>query len=210
VWVEYGQVDVRDWHTFERVATLSAGETFAAPEDNRAIFLASPAHRSASVYYFSASGNGSVGTEPPDLTFTSSECGSGATQVLPVQLAATTTLFNQDRVGTTSITEDSVLYAGLLTIQPGAALGRTVTTINEPAYTSAGFGLIVPIFGGFGDGTSGQAGSAGPELPPGSVGWLNSGTQVLLENGGPVPVTALVFGVVASGTPILHGHHTGD
>jgi hypothetical protein len=53
-WVEYGQVEVRDWDTGEVVATLSAGDAFGPTKSEVSFFLASPKGRTASVFHFSA------------------------------------------------------------------------------------------------------------------------------------------------------------
>ena len=210
LWVEYGQVDVRDWDSGEVIATLSAGDAFGPTEDETSFFLASPKGRNASVYHFSAGGAGEIGDELPDLTYETTDCGSGATNPMPAEPATVTTLFASDRVGDTMPVGEATFYVGLLTVEPGAALGRNERTTDEPAYTAWGSGLIVPLIGGFGGGQAGLAGAAGPEVGPDQVGWMYREGPIALENLGPIPTTALLFGAVSSGGPIFMGHHTAD
>jgi hypothetical protein len=107
--------------------------------------------------------------------------------------------------GDTNPGSDLTFYVGLLTVEPGASVGQPYAIgAAVVRYLSTGSGVILTTAGGFGDGSVGMAGiSAGPELGPGQTAAMYPRGGVALENFGTFTTTALIFGVVPSGGPVL-------
>src|SRR5215207_10126586 len=126
-WVEYGQVDVRDWESGDVIATLSAGDAFGPTKDE--------------TWFFLAGGAGQLGEELPALTDEATGCASGAASQVPAELAEVTTLFADDRVAASMPAGDATLYVGLLTVAPGAAIGRPYASGDDAVpHTAHGSG----------------------------------------------------------------------
>ncbi len=197
-WVEYGQVNVHDWASGSLIATLSAGQAFG-PADG-SFYLASPAGRSADIWHFSASGAGSIGTSLPPISFETTDCGSGVTQPMETQPATVTTVFEGSA---TAPAGGSTLYAGVVLMNPGASLGQPYASGEGlTRYVSNGIGIVLPVMGGFGDGSVGMAGIGVPEIAPGQAAALLAGDPVTLENFGVAPTLALIFGALPPGATI--------
>jgi len=208
-YVEYGQVDLRDWDSGEVIKTLSAGDSFGPTADESSFFLASATGHNASVYHFSAGGalgSGAIGEELPEMTFETTDCSSGAANTKPAEPAEVTTLFTSDQVVDSMPTGDATLYVGLLTVEPGASIGTPYASEDKRVpYTASGSGVILPLVGGFGDGRVPEPGvvATGPEVAPGTAVAMHPVGLVALGNFGTIPTTALVFGVVTAGDPIF-------
>ena len=142
-YVEYGQVDVREWDSGDLIETLSTGDSFGPTSDETFFFLASPNGSSASVYHFSAGGAGTIGDELPEMIYETPPCGSGVTNPTPVEPAEVTTLFASDQVVDSMPAHDATLYVGLLTVEPGAAVGPKAPG-DDVIYTTGGSGATLP------------------------------------------------------------------
>lgn len=205
-YVEYGSVDVHDWNTGERISTLSAGESFGPMNEESSFFLASSPGHSASVYRFSHGGAGAIDDAQPAVSFETTRCDSGVQQEMPVAQATIETLFVSECTSGTSFSNDFVVYAGLLTIEPGSALGWFDSN-RSPAYVSNGSGVMLPLLGGFGSGAVGMGGVVDSGVGPREVVSFGSRQQVSLENHGSVPTIALIFGVLEVGKPVFQALH---
>ncbi len=197
-WVEYGQVDVYDWASGTRIATLSAGQAFGPTEGS--FYLASPVGHSAGIWHFSASGGGTIGAMLPPISFETTDCGSGVTQPMETQPATVTTVFEGSAAAPAG---GSTLYAGVVLMSPGSSIGQPYASGEGlTRYVSNGIGVVLPVMGGFGDGSVGMAGIGVPEIAPGQAAALLAGDPVTLQNFGGAPTLALIFGAVPPGSPI--------
>jgi hypothetical protein len=197
-WVEYGQVAVYDWASGTLVTTLSAGQAFGPAEGS--FYLASPTGRSAGVWHFSLSGAGTIGSALTPISFETTDCGSGVTQPMETQPATVTTVFEGSAAAPAG---GSTLYAGVVLMNPGASLGRPYASGGDlTRYVSNGIGVVLPVMGGFGDGSVGMAGIGVPEIAPGQAAALLAGDPVTLENFSAAPTLALIFGAVPPGATI--------
>lgn len=201
-WVEHGQVDIHDWASGALITTLTAGQALGPIE--QAFFLASPAGHSASVWHFSASGAGVVGSTLPPIAFETTDCGSGVTQPMATEAASVETIHQGETFGPSAPAGSYTLYAGVLMVAPGASIGQPYASgAGLTRYRANGTGVVMPVLGGFGDGSVGMAGIVVPEIPAGQVVPLVAGDWVALENFGAAPTIALLVGAVPAGSTIF-------
>jgi hypothetical protein len=207
VYVEYGAVEVRDWESGETIATLAAGESFGPAEGDRSFFLASPKGKQGSVLRLTvdAAVYDPEG-ELPKVTYKTTDCGSGAISEIDATSATIETLFNRDDVQfRTEPPLDEIIYIGMLTVEPGASIGRPYAGGGGGTqFSSVSAGAVVTLAGGFGNGSAGMAGIVtGPEVYAGEAVRMNAGGVVALENFGTTPTIALIFGTLPTESPIF-------
>lgn len=206
-YVEYGSVDVHSWDTGNLIVTLSAGDSFGPMSDESSFFLTTtPGHR-AQMYHFSHGGAGLLDGALPDFTYESTNCDSGAMQELQSEPASVETMYSSDQTPSTSFGNEYMVYVGVLTVEPGSAIGWLEKS-GVPAYVSQGTGIVLPLVGGFGKGEVGKAGIVEPEVRPEQVLVIGPQQQVALENHGSMVTVALVFGVVEIGDPVFQALHS--
>ena len=206
-YVEYGSVDVHNWDTGALIATLSAGESLGPMSDESSFFLTTTPGQRAQVYHFSHGGAGLLDGAIPDFTYASTNCGAGAMQDLQSEPASVETIYSSDETPETSFGSEYMVYAGVLTVEPGSAIGWLEKS-GVPAYVSQGTGIVLPLVGGFGQGEVGKAGIVQPEVQPNEVFVIGPQQQISLENHGSMVTVALIFGVVEVGDPVFQALHS--
>lgn len=206
VYVDYGRVDVRDWRSGDVVATLGAGESLGPADMDEAFYLTGAQGHRASVYRVSY-GEAAVGAGGyPDSTYETTDCSSGVDREMEREPATVEIVFEGALEAFANEGQEMVFHAGVMTVEPGEALGRVHDT-ESPAYVSNGVGVVMPVVGGFGEGTVGMGGLFDPELAPGETLSFGAQTQVALENFGSTSTVALVFGMVREDSPIFQAMH---
>jgi hypothetical protein len=201
--VEWGRVEVRDWATDAVVAELTAGGAYGG--DERPVYLIATAGTWASVLRFRIGGVlGGADPEPryKDVTLDATECASGAGGTLPAKPGTETILARYPDAAKPTVPADAfTVFVGLLTVQPGAAIGRVA---GGASYTANGPLVVIPLVGGFGDGQE-LPGITVSNFGPETVAIVASasGKPIALEDAGAFPVTALVVGAVPVGAPVV-------
>lgn len=192
---EWGDVEVHDWTSGERLATLHAGDAFGPTDEEQSVYLTALPGRRASVLRFgvTAASLGEPGVTP---SATPSGDGCGASY----RPAQATPLFNEQgaKAHDFALGASYTIYLGLLTIAPGAGFAAKSASQSGNDAVSTGAAVFAPLAGGLGEATSGGTGFGA--VPGGANMALFHGMTLggLINHGG-WPLTILVAGTAPAG-----------